>query len=68
MAVNEGNVDRALRALLGVTLIALGTWTVVSPVVAAALVIVGLVSLFTGAIGWCPVYSLAHFDSFSTRR
>ncbi len=68
MAVNEGNVDRALRALLGVTLIVLGTWTVVSPVVAAALVIVGLLSLSTGVIGWCPVYSLTHFDSFSTRR
>ena len=47
MTVTEGNVDWALRALLGVTLIVVGTWTILPTVVAAALVIVGLVSLFS---------------------
>ena len=53
MKINEGRLDRAVRVVAGITLIALtltgtiGTWGWV-----------GIVPLATGAVGLCPLYSL----------
>lgn len=53
MRVNEGTVDRGLRVLAGVALIALaatgtvGVWGWI-----------GVVPLLTGAVGMCPLYSV----------
>ncbi len=50
---NVGSVDRALRIVLGLALLAL---VVVGPKTLWGLL--GLVPLLTGAIGSCPAYSL----------
>lgn len=53
MKTNEGNLDRALRVIAGLALIGLaatgtvGLWGYV-----------GVVPLLTGAVGYCPLYSL----------
>ncbi len=53
MSRNEGTVDRALRIVVGLALIALtlngtiGAWGWI-----------GVVPVLTGAIGWCPLYTL----------
>ncbi|MBK6999030.1 MAG: DUF2892 domain-containing protein [Rhodoferax sp.] len=53
MAKNEGNLDRILRLTAGVVLVGLaatgtvGVWGWV-----------GVVPLATGAMGWCPLYSI----------
>jgi hypothetical protein len=53
ISLNVGNIDRAFRVLLGLTLIGLavtghvGVWGYV-----------GVVPLLTGAVAWCPLYSL----------
>lgn len=53
MKTNEGTIDRALRILAGLVLIALaatgtvGMWGWI-----------GIVPLATGLIGWCPAYTL----------
>ena len=53
MKTNEGTIDRALRILSGLVLIALaatgtvGVWGWI-----------GVVPLATGLIGWCPAYTL----------
>ena len=53
MKTNEGSIDRALRVLAGLVLIALaatgtvGMWGWI-----------GVVPLATGLIGWCPAYTL----------
>jgi hypothetical protein len=53
MTKNEGTLDRTLRVVAGITLIALawsgtiGAWGWI-----------GLVPLVTGAVGWCPLYSM----------
>lgn len=53
MTRNEGNVDRAIRVIAGLALIGLalsgtiGVWGWL-----------GVVPLATGAIGWCPLYSV----------
>ena len=50
---NEGNIDRALRIIAGLALIALtltgniGLWGWI-----------GVVPLATGLIGWCPLYTV----------
>jgi hypothetical protein len=53
MTKNEGTLDRTLRVAAGLALIALawsgtiGAWGWI-----------GLVPLATGAVGWCPLYSM----------
>ena len=53
MTKNEGNIDRALRVAAGVVLVALaatgtvGIWGWI-----------GIVPIATGAMGWCPLYSV----------
>jgi O-antigen ligase len=52
MKTNEGSIDRGLRVLAGLVLIALaatgtvGLWGWI-----------GIVPLATGLIGWCPLYA-----------
>lgn len=52
-ATNEGTIDRVLRIILGVALLAI---TVVGPKTLWGLV--GIVPLLTGIVGTCPVYSI----------
>lgn len=53
MKTNEGTIDRALRVIVGLVLIALavtgtvGVWGWI-----------GIVPIATGLIGWCPAYTL----------
>ena len=51
--LNVGNIDRALRILLGVSLIGLAATGYVG-----AWGYIGVVPLLTGAIAWCPLYRL----------
>lgn len=53
MLKNEGMVDRNLRVLLGIALLA---FTVVGPRTLWGLV--GLIPLVTGLVGFCPIYRL----------
>lgn len=50
MKTNMGAIDRAIRAILGIVVVALGyhysSWWGA----------IGLVPLATAAIGWCPTY------------
>ena len=53
ITTNAGTIDRALRAIVGIALIALtltgyiGVWGWI-----------GIVPLATALIGWCPAYTL----------
>lgn len=53
MTRNEGNVDRALRIILGLVLLSL---VFVGPQTPWGWI--GAVPLLTGLAGWCPAYSL----------
>jgi hypothetical protein len=50
MTTNMGGIDRIVRAVIGVALIA---WAVMGGPVWAW---IGLLPLATAAIGWCPAY------------
>ena len=62
MKTNESNVDRIVRVVLGVVLLALGfgvlngAWAIVSDVL-------GVVMLATAAVGFCPLYALVKFST-----
>ncbi len=53
MKTNEGGIDRMIRIVAGLALIGLAATGNVGP-----WGWIGLVPLATGAIGWCPAYTL----------
>ncbi len=58
MKANESNLDRALRAVVGLVLLVLyfaGTFTGALGIVSLVL---GAVLLLTGVVGFCPLYAL----------
>ena len=63
MTINVGTIDRALRALLGIVLIALtvtgtiGLWGWI-----------GVVLVATAALGYCPLYTVFGFSTCPTKR
>ena len=50
MKCNVGGMDRRLRIIVGLAVIAVGVYY------QNWLGAIGLIPLLTGAIGWCPVY------------
>jgi hypothetical protein len=63
MKTNEGTVDRVLRVVVGLTLIALSVTGTVG-----AWGYIGIVPLITGAIGFCPLYTVLGINTCATRR
>lgn len=53
MKINEGTVDRAIRIIVGLGLIGLAIAGIGAP-----WTWIGLLPLVTGAVGYCPAYSL----------
>jgi hypothetical protein len=53
MMTNEGTLDRAIRVILGLSLLSL---TVAGP--HTLLGLVGIVPVLTGIVGFCPLYRL----------
>lgn len=63
MTINEGNIDRLLRIVAGVGLIGLALAGIGTP-----WTWIGILPLATGAIGWCPAYSLFGMNTCAVRR
>lgn len=63
MTKNVGGIDRTLRILIGLALIAgaatntIGMWGYL-----------GVVPLLTGLIGWCPPYAILGFNTCSLKK
>ena len=57
MTVNEGTIDRVVRVIAGLVLIAMALGFLPG-VAASPLGWIGIVPLATGLIGWCPAYTL----------
>jgi hypothetical protein len=61
MQKNVGSLDRALRIVVGIALIALAATGTVGP-----WGWIGAVPLATALIGWCPAYSLLGIKTCKT--
>jgi hypothetical protein len=63
MKCNSGGLDRALRVIAGLALIGLAATGMVG-----AWGWIGVVPLLTGAIGFCPAYTLLGVNTCSTAK
>jgi len=63
MTSNVGPVDRAVRLLLGLALIALGLTHVLTGNLAIAAYVVGAVALLTGLFRFCPAWTLCGINT-----
>ncbi|MGH7146300.1 MAG: YgaP family membrane protein [Nitrospiraceae bacterium] len=58
MTCNVGGTERSIRIVLGLVLIAVGAFAGLPEAGMIAAYVVGAVALVTGAIGFCPAWSL----------
>jgi len=58
MQKNVGSIDRAIRALAGIALLAAFFLGALQGGLGIAALVVGIVMLATAAMGWCPPYKL----------
>jgi len=65
MTKNIGNVERGLRAIIGLALIAYAIWGTGPYAIYAW---IGVVPLFTAAVGWCPPYALLGINTCSAKK
>ncbi|MCE1252516.1 MAG: DUF2892 domain-containing protein [Anaerolineae bacterium] len=56
--INESTVDRIVRVVIGLALIALGWSGMIQGALGTVVLVVGFVPLLTGLIGFCPLYTL----------
>jgi len=63
MKLNESNVDLIIRVVAGVVLLFLGFGGALSGTLAVVADILGVVLLFTGAVGFCPLYAMLKFST-----
>ena len=63
MKLNESNLDRIIRAVVGVILLYLGIGGAMGGTLAIVFDVLGVVLLLTGAIGFCPLYAVLKFST-----
>ncbi len=56
--VNEGSLDRTVRIVVGLALLALGLLQTISGAWLWVAVILGAILLITGLVGFCPLYTV----------
>jgi hypothetical protein len=61
MKTNESVVDRVIRVIVGIALLVLYFTHVVTGGIGIVSIIVGALLLLTGAVGFCPLYSILKF-------
>ena len=67
LSLNVGGFDRALRLILGVVLIALAYFGILSGTGAIIAYIVAAIALVTGLVRFCPVNALIGINTCKTR-
>jgi len=61
--VNQSVPERFARIIVGGILLLLASYIPMNVVLIWVLVIVGILLMFTGLIGWCPLYSLFNINT-----
>ncbi len=55
---NESMLDQVIRFVLGAVLLYAWYTVLVTGVLATVVLVLGIILVLTGLIGWCPLYSL----------
>jgi len=58
MKTNESSLDRIIRVILGIALLALYFTGTVTGGLGILFIVLGAVALLTGVVGFCPLYML----------
>ncbi len=56
--VNESGIDRIIRVVLGIVLVALYWSGMVAGGLGVVFLVLGIIALVTGIVGFCPLYAL----------
>ena len=63
MTSNVGGIERPIRILLGIGLLGIGAFAGLAMEVTAVALVLGTVALVTGAIGYCPLWTLFNINT-----
>lgn len=63
MKINEGPLDRIIRGIAGVALLALGLFGMVGGWLLWVVYLFGAILLVTGIVGFCPLYTLLKINT-----
>jgi len=66
MPKNVGGMERAIRLVVGITLLVLAFLHVVTGTLAIAAYVIGAIALVTGLIRFCPLWSVFGINTCST--
>lgn len=66
MSVNEGTIDRVIRAVAGIVLLVLGILLLQGAGQIVA-VVIGAVLMVTALIGFCPAYRIFGINTCATK-
>jgi DUF2892 family protein len=66
MTCNVGGVERPIRIVLGIALLGVGAFAGLPPIGTGITLVVGTIMLVTGAIGFCPVWTLLGINTCPT--
>lgn len=58
MTCNVGGIERPIRIVVGILALGVGAFAGLPPVATAVALVVGTIALVTGAIGYCPLWSV----------
>jgi hypothetical protein len=58
MTSNVGGLERPIRIVVGIVLIAVGAFGSLPPIGTGITLVVGTIALVTGAISYCPLWAL----------
>jgi hypothetical protein len=67
MTCNVGGVERPIRIVVGILVIAVGAFASLPPIGTGIALAVGTIALVTGAIGYCPLWALFGLNTCPTQ-
>lgn len=67
MTCNVGGIERPIRIGLGLVLLGIGAFADLPPIATAIAYVIGTVALVTGAIGFCPAWTLLGINTCPTK-
>lgn len=68
LQINEGPIDRAIRIVLGLALVAVGFAGLVAAPLVYVTSFVAAIALVTGIVGFCPLYAILRLSTAPARR
>ncbi len=67
MNCNVGGIERPIRIVLGVLLLGIGAFGDLTGAAMGIVLAVGTIALVTGAIGYCPLWTLVGINTCPTQ-